>query len=113
MALRSEFKKQGDFLFKHRSYFPVLFLLVGLCVSLYDEYIESDIPKTFEIEYYEFIALAISLFGLLIRVKTIGHTPKHTSGRNTTEGQIAKQLNTSEMYSLLRHPLYLNNFLCG
>jgi protein-S-isoprenylcysteine O-methyltransferase Ste14 len=45
-----------------------------------------------------------------IRVATIGATPKRTSGRNTASGQIADVLNTSGMYSMVRHPLYLGNF---
>jgi hypothetical protein len=39
----------------------------------------------------------------------VGHTPKNTSGRNT-EKQLADELNTSGIYSVVRHPLYLGNF---
>jgi protein-S-isoprenylcysteine O-methyltransferase Ste14 len=49
--------------------------------------------------------------GLLIRIYTVGHTPENTSGRNTTGGQLADQLNQTGIYSLVRHPLYLGNFL--
>src|SRR5690606_25761265 len=38
-------------------------------------------------------------------------TPKNTSGRNTHEGQVADTLNTTGIYSIVRHPLYLGNFL--
>jgi len=110
VALQTEFKKQGDFLFKYRSYFPLLFLVIGLAVSLYGEYLKTKSIETIDSEYYEFIALGVCFLGLILRVKTVGHTPKHTSGRNTTEGQLAKQLNTTGMYSLVRHPLYLGNF---
>jgi len=51
----------------------------------------------------------ISLCGLAIRVYTVGHTPANTSGRNTA-GQLAESLNTTGIYSLVRHPLYLGNF---
>ena len=37
-------------------------------------------------------------------------TASHTSGRNT-EGQVADSLNTTGMYSIVRNPLYLGNFL--
>ncbi len=110
MALRTEFKKQGDFLFKHRSYFPLLFVVIGLGVSLHGEYFEAELVGSIETDYYELIALGVCILGLLIRIKTVAHTPKHTSGRNTTEGQLAQQLNTNGMYSLVRHPLYLGNF---
>jgi hypothetical protein len=55
--------------------------------------------------------LAISLIGLGIRIYTVGHTPKNTSGRNTADGQVADTLNTNGIYSIVRHPLYLGNFL--
>jgi hypothetical protein len=55
--------------------------------------------------------LAVSLAGLVIRAYTTGHTPRGTSGRNTKR-QRAAALNTGGAYSLVRHPLYLGNFLC-
>ena len=42
------------------------------------------------------ICLVVSFFGLLIRALTIGFTPAGTSGRNTKEGQVAK----NPLYSL-------------
>jgi protein-S-isoprenylcysteine O-methyltransferase Ste14 len=56
--------------------------------------------------------LAVSFLGLFVRVVTIGYVPSHTSGRNTRE-QVAGQLNTTGIYSIVRHPLYLGNFLIG
>ena len=58
----------------------------------------------------EIIFLAVSLLGQLIRIFTVGFAPKNTSGRNTVNGQIADELNTTGIYSLIRHPLYLGNF---
>jgi len=111
MALQKEFKTQGDFLFRNRSYFPILFLGIGLIVFLYGEYIEPFHDQKIETDYYELVCLSFSLLGLFIRIFTVGYTPKNTSGRNTTEGQLANELNTTGMYSLVRHPLYLGNFL--
>lgn len=54
--------------------------------------------------------LSVSLLGLLVRAITVGHTPKGTSGRNTDK-QIAECLNCTGIYSVVRHPLYLGNFL--
>lgn len=51
--------------------------------------------------------LPLALIG--IRIFTIGHTSKRTSGRNTKR-QIADTLNTTGIYSVVRHPLYLGNF---
>ena len=55
-------------------------------------------------------ALLVSLFGLAVRVRTAGHTPDRTSGRNTAEGQVADELNTTGIYSVMRNPLYVGNF---
>ena len=58
----------------------------------------------------ESIALYIGLFGVLLRLYTVDFTPNNTSGRNTSEGQIADELNTTGLYSLTRNPLYVGNF---
>ena len=41
---------------------------------------------------------------------TIGTAPKGTSGRNTNK-QVAEVLNSSGIYAVVRHPLYLGNYL--
>ncbi len=110
MALQEELKTQGDFLFRNRSYLPLLILGIGLAVFIHTEYNEIETPNTWQSESFEFLCLGISLIGLFIRIITVGHTPKNTSGRNTKEGQIAEELNTTGVYSIVRHPLYLGNF---
>ena len=113
MALQEEFEKQGNCLFKYRSHMPILVLLMGLVLYIIKEiHPETSFIKDLSLEiYFESLALFISLIGLFIRVYTVGHTPKNTSGRNTKEGQVADSLNTSGIYSIVRHPLYLGNFL--
>lgn len=111
MALLEEFEQQGNWLFRRRGQFPLLFLLVGLGIYLVDRYLglpfflgsEASVP-------YFWGCVAISLLGLFIRIYTVGHTPVRTSGRNREE-QIADSLNTSGIYATVRHPLYLGNFL--
>ena len=61
---------------------------------------------------WEFFCLLVSFLGLGIRIHTIGHAPQGTSGRNT-QSQVAHTLNTTGMYSIVRHPLYLGNFFMG
>ena len=112
MALQEELEKQGIWLFKYRSNLPLIILLIGAALILRTKFY----PETFILEgtpyqiYFESFCLLTSLFGLAIRVYTVGHTPKNTSGRNTTEGQVAEILNTTGIYSIVRHPLYLGNF---
>jgi len=105
MALIESFKKQGDFLFRYRGYMPLLLLLAGLSFYSYQHYTDQYSINAF----YFWFCFAISLLGLLIRSITIGYTPKNTSGRNTKK-QVADVVNTTAMYSIVRHPLYLGNF---
>ena len=111
MALQEELEEQGKWLFKYRGTIPLIILVIGIVM-----YVRTELhPETFFLEetpyeiYYEMFCLFLSLVGLGIRVYTVGHTPKNTSGRNTQE-QIADTLNTTGIYSMVRHPLYLGNF---
>lgn len=58
---------------------------------------------------WELFCLLVSLVGLCIRIIVSGTVPAGTSGRNTRE-QKAETLNTTGLYSVIRHPLYLGNF---
>ena len=111
MALQEELEEQGVWLFRYRGILPVFILLIGTAM-----FIRTKIyPETFFLEdtpyetYYQMFCLLISLLGLWIRVYTVGHTPRNTSGRNVKE-QLADTLNTTGIYSTVRHPLYLGNF---
>ncbi len=106
MALIEEFENSGNFLFKYRTWLPV-FLFPVFAVFFY-----FDSPGTtiLEFKFLTIIAALISFVGLLIRWITIGTVPRGTSGKNTKR-QVAESLNTSGIYSTLRHPLYLGNFL--
>jgi protein-S-isoprenylcysteine O-methyltransferase Ste14 len=111
MPLQEEFESQGNFLFKHRGTFPIIILIAGFFVFLQPVYATNHYwwTDTFQGKVYAYICLLVALAGLAIRCYTVGHTPANTSGRNT-EGQLADTLNTSGIYSTVRHPLYLGNF---
>ncbi|GAB1410342.1 lipid A Kdo2 1-phosphate O-methyltransferase [Desulfovibrionales bacterium] len=109
MALQEEFERSGQWLFRWRSYFPLVWL--GLVFIAMGEYSYPGGEETLD-HLWEVLCLSISFFGMLIRAYTIGQTPKGTSGRNTSK-QIAHSLNTTGAYSVVRNPLYLGNFFMG
>jgi protein-S-isoprenylcysteine O-methyltransferase Ste14 len=109
MALDEEFQMQGNWLFRWRSYLPLcLVALVAMAVR------QAKMPLgSIEIhEIWEELCLGMSFSGLLVRVVTVGYAPAGTSGRNT-KYQVADSLNTTGIYSVVRHPLYLGNYLIG
>ncbi|MEE2699835.1 MAG: isoprenylcysteine carboxylmethyltransferase family protein [Bacteroidota bacterium] len=107
MALIQTFEKEGNFLFKYRGQFPaILFLIAIPFISTTDYFLISDSGE----KIYTIISFSLSFLGFLIRSYTIGTTPKGTSGRNTKQ-QVAEVLNSTGVYSTLRHPLYLGNYL--
>jgi protein-S-isoprenylcysteine O-methyltransferase Ste14 len=109
MGLQETFEKQGDTLFRGRSYFPLIAVAAGI---LWYAFLLRDGDRvSINPWWQDLIFLCVGLAGLGIRAFTVGFTPKGTSGRNTKEGQVAEQLNTSGIYSTVRHPLYLGNFL--
>ncbi len=109
MTLRNKFESSGNWLFRWRSYLPVILIVVFLLALQEYEYLWQSEQWD---HIWEIICLIVSFLGLGIRIFTIGHTPKGTSGRNT-KSQIAKTLNTTGLYSVVRNPLYLGNFFIG
>lgn len=110
MALQEEFKTQGDFLFKYRSNLPLVILVLGLAVFIYQVYFQQLHFTGTEQNWYNLVCLGVCFLGLVVRIITVGYTPKNTSGRNTSAGQVADELNTKGIYSTVRHPLYVGNF---
>lgn len=108
MAMQEELEVQGNFLFKYRGTLPLIILVFALAFFIFNQYTSKANPFELSNAYIS-LCLGISMLGLIIRIYTVGHTPRNTSGRNTKE-QLADKLNTSGIYSTLRHPLYLGNF---
>jgi len=107
MLLRENFSKTGGFLFRWRSYLPLLMIVIILLAMPYFEY-PGHSEKLDDI--WEIFCMFISCLGIGIRALTIGKAPEGTSGTNT-HGQVADVLNTTGMYSIVRNPLYLGNFI--
>lgn len=108
MPLREELEANGNWLFERRSWLPILLYPFALAVLYF--YIDYAFPRIIDITW-SVACLLVSLSGLFVRILTIGFTPGGTSGRNTAGGQVADVLNQKGIYSTVRHPLYLGNFL--
>lgn len=108
MALRHSFEKTGNFLFKHRGQFPLILFAIAVPVIFFTNNIRF---LTSEKAYWSLLiaSVTLSIIGQIIRSIAIAKSAKQTSGRNTW-GHEAKALNTTGIYSTVRHPLYLGNF---
>lgn len=106
MALREEYERIGNWLFRWRSFLPLLVLGLAL-VGMRDFTYLGNAHKWDLV--WEGFCLMVSFFGLGIRALVIGYVPEKTSGRNTL-AQKAISLNVTGLYSIVRHPLYLGNF---
>jgi protein-S-isoprenylcysteine O-methyltransferase Ste14 len=106
MALIEELEKSGNWLFRRRSFLPLILFVAAAPVVIWGGHVQPDYASW----QWWLPCLLVSILGQIIRVITIGYTPRGTSGRNTSEGQVAETLNTQGIYGTVRHPLYLGNF---
>ncbi len=109
MSLYDSMIKNGHTMFRLRSYLPLLIippLLIAMEESVYLEKIVGDNVE----DLWVLFCFLLSFFGLFIRAITVGYVPAGTSGRNT-QSQRAHHLNVTGMYSIVRNPLYLGNFV--
>lgn len=101
--------RAGDFLFRFRGIIPVLVLTLGIIADYFGlGEISTVLPIKFD--YWMCGCLMLAMMGELVRIYTVGLSPKGTSGRNKDQ-QVAEQLNTLGLYSMTRNPLYFGNFL--
>ena len=107
MTITQSSIKTGNWLFVRRGWLPI-FVYIPATLALLFASPESIFNWS---SAMGIVCLGVSLVGIGIRSLVIGFTPKNTSGRNTTEGQVADTLNTKGMYSIVRHPLYIGNFM--
>lgn len=101
----AEYIASGNWLFRWRSYPPLVVLaMVATAVALRPVPIGGANWST----AWTAAGLALGFVGLAIRAWALGYVPRGTSGRGT-ERPTATSLNTTGLYSVVRHPLYLGN----
>jgi protein-S-isoprenylcysteine O-methyltransferase Ste14 len=105
--LSDEFQKAGNWLFRWRSYLPLVLVALAIPAAQDSARRAGVYPAG---SHWEMLCLGIALLGLVVRLLTVGYVPAGTSGRNTLK-QVAATLNATGMYSVVRHPIYLGNFL--
>lgn len=109
MMLRDSLARQGQTLFRWRSFLPLILVPLLIVALRHSGAIERGLGEAAE-DAWDGFSLFMSFLGLALRCATVGFVPAGTSGRNTRE-QKAEVLNTSGMYAVVRHPLYLANFI--
>jgi len=94
--------KLGNFLFKHRSFTPVPLIIMVFIIFKPLNLEEKNIV-------INLVGLLISFLGEIIRIFAVGYSFPGTSGREMYLR--ADALNTTGIYSFVRNPLYIGNFL--
>jgi protein-S-isoprenylcysteine O-methyltransferase Ste14 len=108
MMLAEQSVVTGQWLFRWRGFLPLCF--IAIIIPAFHGFQYPYNSRTWFMGLWG-VCLGISLIGVIIRAYTVGYAAKGTSGRNTKEGQIAETLNTTGIYSTVRNPLYLGNFI--
>jgi protein-S-isoprenylcysteine O-methyltransferase Ste14 len=107
MPLQEDFETTGEYFFQWRSYLPLA--MAGLFILALAQFRYPFADRGLNLAW-DGGCLAVALVGQVVRFFTVGFVPRGTSGRNT-RGQVAEVLNTTGMYSVVRNPIYLGNFI--
>jgi protein-S-isoprenylcysteine O-methyltransferase Ste14 len=107
VTLAEQMSHAGDFLFRWRSYLPLALaplLAAGVLGA------PAPLGAGPGERAWQVACALIAAAGVALRMYTVGTAARGTSGRNT-RGQKAASLNTTGPYSVVRHPLYVANYV--
>lgn len=105
MKLLDQLVRDGDRLFRWRSYLPLVLIpaVIAGVLTTTPPFSTRMVERGWEIA-----SVAVALAGLALRVWAVGSAPSGTSERSTVNPR-ASQLRTTGPYSVVRHPLYAAN----
>ena len=78
MKLQKNIVLTGYWLFRWRSYFPILLLIIFVPAMAEYEYVGGERGMTTK---WGILSLSVGMIGLFFRILVVGHTPQNTSGR--------------------------------
>jgi protein-S-isoprenylcysteine O-methyltransferase Ste14 len=107
--LTQEMERSGRWLFRYRNHLPLVLVPLIVFALPHSGSIESTFGSA-AAGVWEASCIAIALAGLVVRCIVVGYSPPGASGRNS-QAHRALSLNRRGAYSVVRHPLYLGNFL--
>lgn len=103
MQSKSDWKvRLGNFFFKYRAVSPIPFIIILFLFFTPRDLGANNLTVNL-------VALAVILLGLSLRIVAVGYSHFGTSGRENFLR--AESLNTEGVYSIMRNPLYVGNFL--
>jgi len=92
----------GNFFFKYRAISPIPFIIILFLFFQPRDLGDRNI-------LVNLVGLTVVLLGLTLRIVAVGYAHHGTSGRENFLR--AESLNTDGIYSMVRNPLYLGNFI--
>jgi protein-S-isoprenylcysteine O-methyltransferase Ste14 len=109
MKITDSLARDGALLFRWRSYLPLLLLLPLVPALQEARHVEALVGDRIH-DAWVVACYLVSVAGLAVRWCVVAQAAPGTSGRNV-DGQRADALNRTGLYSVVRHPIYLGNFL--